>query len=141
MDRDAWAAYTTDTAMQRRAGGRRHYNAVRRFRAELRRRHLAAWLRADAGGWYGQQARAARWACRRRRLAATWPACRPRGWRTRRPGRANRDGSIAPRTSRVLGLSWGSTAGPGGMQGAVPKDTALRGGFIEKTEGTTQLPW
>ncbi len=60
MDRDAWAAYTTDTEMQRRAGGRRHYNAVRRFRAELRRRHLAAWLRADAGGWSGQQARAAR---------------------------------------------------------------------------------
>lgn len=59
MDRDAWAEYTTDTEMQRRAGGRRHYNAVRRFRAELRRRHLAAWLRADAGGWYGQQARAA----------------------------------------------------------------------------------
>ena len=60
MDRGDWAGYTTETAMQRRAGGRRHYNAVRRFRAELRRRQLAALLLADEGGWWGQQARMAR---------------------------------------------------------------------------------
>src|SRR3712207_2874486 len=60
MDRRDWAAPTTDMEAQHRAGGRAHYNAVRRFRAESRRRQLAALLLAEVGSGHGMQAELAR---------------------------------------------------------------------------------
>jgi len=54
-----WSERTDDETMRRRAAGRRHYNAVRRFRAAWRRREVARLVLEGGAGW-GYQARIAR---------------------------------------------------------------------------------
>ncbi len=54
-----WSERVSDTEAARRAGGRRRYNAVRQFRAVLRRRKVAR-LYLEFGGGYGCQAEIAR---------------------------------------------------------------------------------
>jgi len=56
--RNNWQARVSEDEAHRRAAGRRHYNAVRQFRARLRRREVLRLL--GAFGWgYGVQARIA----------------------------------------------------------------------------------
>jgi hypothetical protein len=56
-----WSSPTDTDTVYRRASGRRHYNAVRAFRAEARRSKLVGLLRALGGLTVrGTQARAAR---------------------------------------------------------------------------------
>jgi hypothetical protein len=59
-----WSAPTTPAIVARRAGGRRKYNALRKLRAELRRRGLVAALHATGqslmargtAGWWARRA-------------------------------------------------------------------------------------
>jgi DNA-binding NarL/FixJ family response regulator len=46
MQRADWQRHTTWETVCKRNSGRRHYNSVRQFRAELRRRQILAYLRA-----------------------------------------------------------------------------------------------
>lgn len=67
MTRQEWGAWTADRgAVHRRAGGRRHYNSLRQFKALLRRGEVArlslAWtlavhdpLRRGRGAWIARQ--------------------------------------------------------------------------------------
>ena len=54
----AWSLPVSDDLAERRAGGRRHYNALRHLRAEIRRTKLIRFLLAHDFE-YGSQARAA----------------------------------------------------------------------------------
>ena len=44
MKRDAWGSWTDRGTVERRAGGRARYNAMRRRQAEARRSAIAQWL-------------------------------------------------------------------------------------------------
>lgn len=46
MKRADWQRHTTWETVCKRNSGRRHYNSVRQFRAELRRRQVLEYLRA-----------------------------------------------------------------------------------------------
>src|SRR5262249_17222205 len=54
-----WSAPTTQAEVFRRASGRRHYHAIRRFRRDHRRLQVAELLTRYGMGW-GYQARIAR---------------------------------------------------------------------------------
>jgi len=54
-----WSTPVSSTEAYRRAGGRRHYNAIRQFQAEWRRSQVAKLL-LEQGDKYGVQADLAR---------------------------------------------------------------------------------
>lgn len=60
MQRTAWAAPTTDAEVAARAAGRRRYNSVRRFRAQLRRIEVLNLIGTYGGLHRGVQASIAR---------------------------------------------------------------------------------
>jgi len=59
MDRIAWTARVSSGEAHRRAGGRRRYNAWRRF-AQLHRRHLLSEALQETGMGRGYQSQLAR---------------------------------------------------------------------------------
>ncbi len=54
----------TQDQINRRAGGRRHYNSIRAFRRSMRRAEIIKWWRDNGGGltdWGTQKRLAAKW--------------------------------------------------------------------------------